>query len=480
MSNRPNLLLITTDQQRWDTLQAAGHAHMLTPNLDWLCDEGIRFDRAYADCPICIPARATIMTGLHATSHGTTFNHGGKQPIAGHPTLPGTLTAAGYQTRAQGKMHFHPARCHYGFETMEITPDYLRQMQREGRIAEAEGVQGIGNNQVEAAIAPCGEAHSLSRWTVDRSIDFLDTRDPTRPFFLWTSFFHPHPPFEPTQRFWDITQDRTLPDRVIGDWAEDWEGMSPALRRATVLLSGGHRLSAEAWRQSRRAYYACISQIDYALGRLFARLKELGELENTWILFTSDHGEMLGDHRLAAKAQPLEAAARVPMILRPPKSFDGWLELRGTSTETLAGLADILPTFLCLGGADLPEGSQVDGRNLLDLVQGKNTRDYFFFEVLSMNGVTDGTWKYLFGRSDGCELLFNIAEDPYETRNRLQDHPEVAQRLRAVLAEEMHPRHPQAIQGDRLVPTEGALDLSEFQKQRGPSFCTEAATSYRY
>ncbi len=476
---RPNLLLITTDQQRWDTIHAAGHEHMLTPHLDWLCDEGIRFDRAYADCPICIPARATIMTGLYATTHGVTANQGGRRPIAGHPTLPGLLTAAGYQTRAQGKMHFHPPRCHYGFETMEITPDYLRQMRREGRIAEAEGVQGIGANEVEPAIALCDEAHTLTRWTVDRSIDFLETRDTTRPFFLWTSFFHPHPPFEPAQRFWDLYRDREVPDRVIGDWAEDWDAISPAYRRATVLLSGAQRMTTENWRHSRRAYYACITQIDYALGRLFARLRELGELENTWILFTSDHGEMLGDHRLAAKAQPLEAAARVSLLLRPPQSFEGWQELRGKTSDELTCLADVLPTFLQLANEELPPDNQMDGRNLLDLAQGRDTREHLFLEVLSQNAITDGTWKYIFTRGDGNELLFNITEDPNETRNRLDEEPEIADRLRELLARHIAQRHPEAVQDGRLTATGPELDLQVHQTQRHPQFQTEATQTFR-
>ena len=126
-TDRPNLLLITTDQQRFDTIHAAGNGSIFTPHLNWLCDTGVRYTSAYADCPACAPSRATIMTGLHGHSHGQTGNDR-TTPMAGRPTLPTLLTAAGYQTRAVGKMHFHPVRAHYGFEHMEILPDYYRQV----------------------------------------------------------------------------------------------------------------------------------------------------------------------------------------------------------------------------------------------------------------------------------------------------------------------------------------------------------------
>ncbi|MFW5829340.1 MAG: sulfatase-like hydrolase/transferase, partial [Planctomycetota bacterium] len=126
----PNILLITTDQQRFDTIHALGNDGIFTPHLDWLVDQGISCTRAYADCPICIPSRATTMCGRHGFSTGLTANTARVQPLRDHPTLPGILTAAGYQTRAVGKMHFKPERSHYGFEHMLLSADYHREMTR--------------------------------------------------------------------------------------------------------------------------------------------------------------------------------------------------------------------------------------------------------------------------------------------------------------------------------------------------------------
>ncbi len=352
MTDRPNLLLITTDQQRFDTIHAAGNNCIYTPHLNLLCDEGVRYSRAYTDCPICIPARITVMTGQYAHTHGTVANTGGHHPLKGMTTLPGVLSDHGYQTRAQGKMHFHPARAHYGFEEMEITADYLRHMRRLGRPSRADGMQGVGANEMEPAISLADESDSLTRWTVDRSMDFLETRDPTRPFFLWTSFFDPHPPFEPGRRFWEIYRDMDLPPAVKGDWSAKWDAISPTLRRPTVHLSGCHRFGPQQWRDSRRAYYATITQIDCAIGLLLGRLRELGLLRNTWIVFSSDHGEMLGDHGLGAKATSLEAAARVPMLIRPPDTKAEFDAMRGSVSHELVCLADIMPTCLALAGID--------------------------------------------------------------------------------------------------------------------------------
>ena len=194
-TDRPNLLLITTDQQRFDMLGRAGNSCVFTPHLNWLCDQGVRFTRAYSDCPICMPARATIMTGRHGYRQGLITNTSRPIPAAEHPTLPGVLTDAGYQTRAVGKMHFNPVRAHYGFEHMELPFDYVREMQRAGRGAEVDG-PGLGQNEMEPGFNTIDEARSQTRWIVDRSIDFLETRDPTRPFFMWTSFTKPHPPFD--------------------------------------------------------------------------------------------------------------------------------------------------------------------------------------------------------------------------------------------------------------------------------------------
>jgi arylsulfatase A-like enzyme len=270
-----------------------------------------------------------------------------------------------------------------------------------------------------------------------------------------------------------------MPEPARGDWSAQWDEISPTLRRPTVHLSGAHRMSRQQWQASIRAYYACITEIDYTLGRLFAHLEETGLLKDTWILFTSDHGEMLGDHGLAAKAQPLESAARIPLIIRPPHSLSDWDSLRGSVCDELACLADVMPTCLALAGQDAEQAElSFDGGNLLAAARGSKLRDRIFFEVRDCHAVVDAQWKYIFCRSDGAELLFNLADDPAETRNLLDQAPTQADTYRRMLAEQIQPRHPEAVRDGLPVAAGPAVDLHHFSCHRHPGLMTERTGRY--
>ena len=426
MASRPNILLITTDQQRADTVHALGNPSILTPHLNWLVDTGVVFRRAYADCPICVPSRATIMTGRFGYTNGLTRNKPHPIPMADRPTLPGVLADAGYQTRAVGKMHFHPPRGHYGFQHMEILQDYYRQAGSPPPMG-----HGLGQNELEPGFSTVDESRSLTRWTVDRSIDFLETRDDTRPFFLWTSFAKPHPPLDCDPKYWSLYEQITMPDPARGDWSTAATDVPAGFRASTDSLSRIERFSPEQLRAARRAYYACITQIDYNLGQLFARLRELGLADNTWIIFTSDHGEMLGDHWMAAKGTGFEGSARVPLLVRPPAADWKPHPLQGRERNRLVCLADLMPTCLHLAGVAAP--AELDGRDLLD--DDPPARDDLViasgdvFTVVRHDGL-----KHHYAARGGGELLFDLDRDPTETRNILADRPADAEALRARLA----------------------------------------------
>ncbi len=436
MTERPNILFITTDQQRFDTIAALGNRHIYTPHLDWLVDEGITYRRAYSDAPLCVAARATIMTGKNGYNAGLTNNGTASVPMQRYPTLPGILTKAGYQTRAQGKMHFHPMRANYGFEHMELPMDYYRERHHnphEGLPKE----HGVGENEITPVISTVDETHSLTYWTVQRSIDFMETRDETRPFFLWTSFTQPHPPFDPCANYWALYQNLTFPDPIIGDWSENVATMPQAFLQPTYQLNNAYRMSNEQLREVKRAYYACITQIDYQLGLLFARMREMGLLENTWIIFTSDHGEMLGDHHMAAKSIFLEGSAHIPMIIRPPAS--AWVDkpLAGKTVDTLVNLADILPTVLARANVSPP--SDIDGIDLLSLVDSSVDRDFYGVCNDSFHCLIQGKYKYTWARAGGEELLFNLEDDPMEQHNLATDEQviELLNRMRQALIQQM-------------------------------------------
>lgn len=439
---RPNIVLITTDQQRWDTIHAAGNPHIFTPHLNWLADTGIRYTRAYTECPVCAPARATIMTGLPAYAHGGLTNVG-TEPIRGRPTIPGALTAAGYETRAQGKMHFHPMRKKFGFETMELSYDYYRQRQQTDP-KRSGSLHGVGQNEMEPVLGSVDENHTLTRWVVDRSVDFLETRDAERPFFLWTSISKPHPPFDPSAKFWQLYQGQPVPDPVYGDWSREPDDVPPGFRSTTAHLNNVHRFSAEQLAQIRRAYYACITEIDYNLGRLFGALRELELLRNTLIIFTSDHGEMLGDHHLGAKSVFFEGSAHIPLLIRPPGEWDQEPS-RGTTCDALVGLQDIFPTCLAASGTAAPADTVLPGKDLLAVAANPDSGRARLFgqHGNSLFAVIDERWKYCLTTAGNAELLFDLVDDPSETRNLAPAQPERCRAMRQALAAELQ-RHDSA------------------------------------
>lgn len=453
MSQPPNILLITTDQQRFDTINAAGNPHILTPNLNFLCDQGLRFNRAYSDCPVCMPARTTILTGRHGYSNKVTDNNDKVDPIDPQSTVAGLLTRAGYQSRLVGKTHFPKFRVNYGFEHVEPCDDYYRHMARHPE----KGVpmdHGLGQNNLEPGISTVSESNSLTHWTVDRSIEFLETRDTSRPFFLWTSFTKPHPPLDPCLNYWQLYQNRTVPEPVYGNWSHSLPEKSGFKRFTDTLNPWPERFSDETLRNVRRAYYACITQIDYNLGKLFARLREMGQLDNTWILFTSDHGEFLGDHGLGAKMLPLEASAHVPFLVRPPTGTP-MNERRGTTSDALVTLADILPTAAAMAGVPVPKDVAADGLDLLAVLEGKQAgRERVFFQCAELHGLLSGKWKYAFVDTTEEAMLFDLQCDPQELNN-LADQPDYQadrNRLHAALMDHLKATGHSCMAGGKFEP----------------------------
>jgi arylsulfatase A-like enzyme len=454
-----NLLLITTDQQRFDTINVAGCPWMRTPHLDWLCDQGIRFTRAYTDCPVCVPSRYSIMTGRHAFRQQTEFNPWNPSGFDRSRTLPTLLGAAGYQTRAVGKMHFVPERDHLGFQHMELLPDYYREVARRGLHPMD---TGLGQNEMAPAISTVHENDSLTRWIAQHSADFLDTRDTSRPFFLWTSFSKPHPPFDPPLNYWQLYRDVAVPGPITGDWSRGVADVPVGARRSSCVLNSVDHFAPEVLRDIRRAYYALITHVDYSLGHLFARLRELGLLETTTIIFTADHGDMLGDHHLGAKTVHLEGSAHVPLIVRPAPAFSAE-DLGGTTCGTLACLTDLLPTFLSAAG--LPVSTGIDGRDLLADRRAGTSRDFLVGEYGEVLAVDDGRHRYHWFGEGGDELLFDLHADPTESRDliRAGTHRELHARLRAVLRDHLVATgNPLAVGGELAPRPKRALKRGEW------------------
>lgn len=421
---RPNILFIMTDQQRGDWLRVAGDPLIQTPHLDQLADEGVRFSRAYSECPVCIPARYVLMTGLHPETIGLRANRNVPMPIT--ETLPYMLGRAGYQTQAVGKLHFTPQRACYGFDNTIVCEagrlrggdDYHRWLAGTP-YAGQERMHGLGNNMVQARRSVVPESHHVTTWTVSQSLDYLDRRDPTRPFFLFTSFTKPHSPYDPPAPY-DVLYH---PDDVPNPPAMDADALPPSLRGLPATY-GWDRLSPAEIRRIRAHYMGEITHIDAQVGRLLGGLARRGLLENTLVVFASDHGDMMGDRGLFFKTTFYEGSAHVPYIVSPPRTWGD--RAVGRVVDVPVGLADLLPTLLEAAGVE--DVRPRDGRSLLRFARGERPFDarilhsvYGQDPNLVRHMLTDGTSKYTWHRWGGYEELYAIEEDPEERHNRAAD-----------------------------------------------------------
>lgn len=426
MSERPNILLITVDQMRGDCLGIEGHPVVETPHLDHLARTGTRFTRAYSAVPSCIAARAAILTGMSQEHHGRVGYQDGVPWRYAH-TLPGELARAGYHTQGVGKMHFHPSRSLQGFHNVVLHDGYLhfhrssrqvyelhddyRVWLREKAGADVDYAEhGIGCNSWVARPWHLPERLHPTNWVVHQSIDFLRRRDPDKPFFLWMSFVRPHAPLDPPAHYFEQYLRRDIPSPRVGEWVDRDMPENPGLPPD----AGRGRLREHELRRAQAAYYALITHIDHQIGRFLEVLGEYDELHNTLVLFTSDHGELLGDHHLFRKALPYEGSARVPLILCLPPSR--WPQ--GNTASPPVELRDVMPTLLDAAGVSIPDS--VDGQSLLPWVRGEQVpwRCYIHGEHAygdaSNHWLTDGRHKYVWFSQSGREQLFDLENDPDE------------------------------------------------------------------
>tara|TARA_A100001037_G_scaffold304806_1_gene342851 strand:+ start:444 stop:1553 length:1110 start_codon:yes stop_codon:yes gene_type:complete len=272
---RPNILLLMTDQQRGDALGIEGHPVLQTPYLDALAAAGARFRHAYSATPVCIPARRTLMAGQRAASHGVFMNY--TAPLPG-PTLPGELSKAGYQTHLVGKLHLSPPRKLYGFDSADWSDspsphpaydDYERFLVESGVTTPGAGLaHGASVNGYTARPYHLGERFHFSNWCADRALSFLARRDPTMPFFLKVSFHQPHQPLTPPAAYWDRYRAMDIPPPPVADWSRVYE--TP--QRGLPVNAWRVCLEPELQRQMQAGYYGCINHIDDQIGRILARI----------------------------------------------------------------------------------------------------------------------------------------------------------------------------------------------------------------
>lgn len=449
-AREPNLLLIYADQHRADVLGCAGNNIVITPHLDRLAAEGVRFDHAWTESPICQPARASLLTGRYPTGHGVLGNFSGDcQPE--WDTFPRRLQQAGYNTATIGKTHFDSWPMNYQPGAPAPTEEWIGSFGFDHVVEEFDRYVHRGKWETpymaflrqhdalelyQKAIAanfrgtaahwrgvtsPIPQELDLTSFLAGEAEQWLSSRPAGRPWFLQLSFVQPHVPLmaDPiwAERYAEVSIERTAraaPAPATEAWAKHLE----------VLRQHSHSelLSDEFVLSGARQYYAMVSLIDQRIGAILALLDGRGELENTLIVYSSDHGEMLGDHGLMAKMNFYRSSVRVPLIIRPPGGVMGRVETSPVQA------VDIAATLLDAGGAEPLE--EAAARSLVPYLDGKphTHRD----QAVSMirlhpeapiwHAVTDGRWRATICANDGVAAeLFDLDADPEESTNRVAD-----------------------------------------------------------
>lgn len=378
--DRPNILLLCTDQQRFDALGTYGNPFIDTPHLDALAAEGVVFENCYVQSPVCGPSRASLMTGRYVPSHGLYAN--GVDLPAHQRVFTRDLAEAGYDCGLVGKLHL--GACADG-RSEPRTDDGLRVFRwahdpypGSSENAYHRWLRARHPRQYEKALRGGGSGFDAipttahySRWIGQETIDFLRTdRVADAPFFFAANFFDPHHGFGAPQEYLDRYQLDDIPPPVTTPAELDAKPpiQAEASKRSYAGAARGYAEYSDAeLAEVRRAYFAMVSLVDDEVGRILAALEETGLDQNTIVVFTSDHGEMLGDHQLMLKGPFMyDCAVKVPLIVRWP----GVAQPASRRSE-LVQWVDLAPTFLETAGVPIPHAMQ--GRSLVPLISGTDS-----------------------------------------------------------------------------------------------------------
>ncbi|MFD0717482.1 sulfatase-like hydrolase/transferase [Paenibacillus sp. GCM10027626] len=348
---KPNIVLIMCDQLRADVLGCYGSDFVKTPNIDKLAEQGVRFDRIYSQTPVCVPARHGLIAGKAPFQLGLTDNTALRHPIE-HP-LPQILRNEGYFTCAVGKMHFSPPRAHHGFDRMLLSEeipghfdddDYLQYLASSGfmHIREPHGKRREMYYVPQVSELP--EAVHTTAWTAETACEQI-RKNKDRPFFLFTSFIKPHPPFDPCQPYDTMYPLDQVPAAVRSEQERAPIDLAIAFQN-DYKINGIDSLTPEQEKQIRAYYYGSVTQIDVQIKKIMDTLERYGLADNTLVILTADHGEMLGDHYSYGKRTFYEPSARIPLLMRWPERLP-----QGVQRKQLGVLTDVYATIADAAGA---------------------------------------------------------------------------------------------------------------------------------
>mgnify|MGYP005840329339 CR=1 FL=1 len=454
-----DILVLMTDQHRADWVGAYGAAQVRTPTLDALASEGVCFTNCITSSPLCMPARASFLTGMYPHNTGMWDNVG--QVRDTESTYLHPLRAQGYRTCHVGKSHLHP----HGFQRdIRDAEPYMHALGWDD-VLECTGPlstqttysmltdwmkeQGIYQTflddyrrRAEARFglwpSPLPDGKHADDFMANTAIDYIDRSDPSQPLFLFLGLGGPHNPWDPPERF-DTFDPAQMPAPLAVDPAPEWlEG--PAFACHQDMMRHNPDVTPEQWAKVRALYSGRVRHVDHLMGRVLeAWYARRGR--DCWVLFWSDHGDMLGDRNRVGKSVFYDASVRVPVILRPPGGCPAPVRCGGLVSTT-----DLTATLLdCAGCGKTPN---VFGSSLIPAIEKPEAvgAPFALSEVLDRTMIADGRWKMVLNSKSELLMLFDTASDPGETLNLAgrPDTREVEARLREeLLAFELRTHHRQ-------------------------------------
>lgn len=475
MTQPPNIILIMADQFRFDAIHRHGNDIISTPTLDMMIDQGTDFTQAYAATPTCIPARASLLTGLSQTSTKLVGYQEGT-PYEYPHFLAGELAKQGYYCKAVGKMHVHPPRKLCGFHHIDLhdgylhatrnhqlpygqsysaTDDYLSWLQEyhEGKVDLND--LGLSCNSWVARPFHLAEKFHPTNWATTKAIEFLERRDPSMPFFLKLSYVRPHSPLDPPDYYFNLYYNRlqSLPDTSIGKWVNQL-GINSTVdhidAKSGILSNLDQRLLLAG-------YFGLITHLDHQINRFLLHLEETGLLHQSIIIFTSDHGDQLGDHHLFRKGYPYQASIHIPLIVWDPGQCVLANDQKQAQVDQIVELRDIMPSLIDFAGGSSPQS--LDGHSIKPLIlksdQPQPWRQTLHGEHVlgdfSHHFILGLPYKYIWYSQTGQEQLFNLKEDPKELKDIASEQTQVLEALRKELIQALKNRPEGFVQNNQLI-----------------------------
>ena len=421
--DQPNILIICTDQQHWRMNSFNGHPLVRTPNLQKLADRGTNFRRCYSNSPVCVPARASLMSGRYPSDVGA-YDNGA--PFDGRvPAFSNLARDQGYHCTASGKLDLWRGK-DYGLEEIQaghghdVSPDVTAFFRNP--ICRKEGLGGSEPDLVREG-PPGDQRHMLN------TRSFIRERSPSlgKPWLAWTGWNAPHNAYRCAREILDLYPFDQIDLPSFPDAWRDFE--HPVMQMTRYHRCCTEPFPEEKVRRYRAAYYGMITEVDGLVGELMADLEKTGQLDSTVVIFTSDHGDMMGEHGFFQKNAPYDACARVPFLISGP-GFPS-----GEAVDTPVSLVDLYATIVDL--ADGPELDGVRGHSLLPLAHGDTSRHPYAYVELNTERLNTGVfsiiqdqWKYNY-YVDYPDQLFNLEDDPDEWNDlaRQPAYADVRERL---------------------------------------------------